>query len=146
MEYYTALRWRAFYAFEGIRNKSIHFNPNTYSSVREDALSAIKLLREIIDGQFGTFGIKPWLISGTRGHQFIKKEFENHPFIETYFKPTCPFVGPLFSMDFDEMQRAKFFDFDDYGLAPWSDEEFSERFNSRAPESLCEREAVNEIA
>ena len=49
--------------------------------MREDALLALTLLGKIISRQFGYFGSQPWFIENTPGAQFIKAEYENHPFV-----------------------------------------------------------------
>lgn len=81
-----------------LRHRSFHFNFSTYSSQREDALEAIQYVQTIIDQQFTSFGDRPWFISGTKGHVFIKREWEEVPFIKIYYLPTCPFVGPYFAI------------------------------------------------
>jgi hypothetical protein len=47
-----------------LRNRSIHFNVSTYSTLRGDALAAIHDIREIIDQQFTAFGNRAWFIMG----------------------------------------------------------------------------------
>jgi hypothetical protein len=117
-----------------LRHRSIHFNPSTYLTLREDALAALHQLREIIDLQFGSWGIRPWFIAGTRGHIFIKREWASNPFIRTYFIPTCPFVGPYFAISFDGGLR--FHDHVDYGDGEWTDEEFAAAFEARSPDQV----------
>jgi len=118
-----------------LRHRSIHFNASTYNSLRDDALSAILHMRTIIELQFGTFTDAPWFIPGTKGHCFIKKEYETHPFVKTYFLPKCPFVGPLFAMDFN-VGGWRFFDMENYGAGSWTDEEFAKQYNDRDPEMV----------
>ena len=130
-----------FRSLQPLRHRSVHFNPGTYASLREDALSAVVHLREIIDQQFTTHGRRPWFIEGTRGHLFIKQDWETHPFIRTYFLPTCPFVGPNFSISFEHGVR--FNDHADYGDGDWSDEEFAEAFNSKMNSAPTEPEATS---
>lgn len=124
-----------FRALMTLRHRSIHFNVSTYGTLREDALAAICHMREIIDQQFTTFGDRPWFIKGTRGHVFIKREWEENPFIRTYFLPTCPFVGPYFAISFD--QGLRFHDHSDYGDGGWSDEEFAGAYEARSPDQLA---------
>ena len=123
-----------FRALKALRHRSIHFNVSTYSTLREDALAAVIHVRTIIEQQFGSFAVRPWFISGTKGHVFIKKEWETHPFILTYFVPNCPFVGPLFGMDPDENGAWNVFDKADYGEGEWTDEQFAREYNQRDPE------------
>ncbi len=124
-----------FRALMNLRHRSVHFNAGTHATLREDALAAIHHMREIIDQQFATFANRPWFILGTRGHVFIKREWEEHPFIKTYYLPNCPFVGPYFVISFD--QGLTFHDRSDYGDGEWTDEEFAAVFEARSPEQLA---------
>ncbi|MER8835957.1 hypothetical protein NKH80_27165 [Mesorhizobium sp. M0904] len=67
-----------------LRNRSIHFNADTYAAPREDALSSLQLFSAIISKQFGYFGRQPWFIADTPGAQFVKKSFGTVPFVQTY--------------------------------------------------------------
>lgn len=122
---------KEFKSLEDLRHRSIHFNVETYESVREDALRAIEHLRKIITGQFGCFGTQRWFIPGTKGATFIKKAYEEHPFIQTYFMPQCPFVGILHGVEFKAQGQVEFRDKNDYGSGSLSDEEFRDAFNER---------------
>ena len=117
-----------------LRHRSIHFNASTYQTSQEDALAAIHHIREIIDQQFTAFGDRPWFIRGTLGKIFIKREWEENPFVKTYYLRSCPFVGPYFSISFES--GLQYLDFDDYGDGVLSDEEFAETYNSRLPEQI----------
>jgi hypothetical protein len=117
-----------------LRNRSIHFNVSTYATLRDNALAAIHNIGEIIDHQFTAFGNRPWFIMGTRGHIFIKREWEENPFIRTYYLPTCPFGGPYFAISF--AQGLAFHDQADYGDGEWTDEEFATGFNARSLEQV----------
>jgi hypothetical protein len=125
-----------FQSLMALRHRSIHFNSSTYSTLREDALRAIHHMREIIDQQFTAFGDRPWFIKGTKGQIFIKREWESNPFVGKYYLPTCPFVGPHFTISFEGGLR--FHDHLDYGDGSWSDEEFAAAFEARLPEQLAE--------
>lgn len=125
-----------FRALKSLRHRSIHFNIETYATLKDDALAAILHMRSIIHRQFGSHGQQPWFLKGTKGHQFIAREWESHPFIQTYFLHNCPFVGPLFSMEHGE-QGWRFIDFPDYGEGDWSDEEFAKAFEERTSEMLA---------
>ena len=92
-------------------------------------------MRKIIDQQFTPFSDRPWFIKGTRGQTFIKRESEENPFIKTYYLPTCPFVGPYFTISFD--QGLRFHDHPDYGDGDWTDEEFAAAFEAGSPEKLA---------
>ncbi|PTQ12091.1 hypothetical protein CLG96_05855 [Sphingomonas oleivorans] len=118
-----------------LRHRSLHFNVSTYDTLKEDALAAILHMRTIIDQQFGTFGLRPWFIEGTRGQIFIRKAYEEHPFIKTYFVPHCALVGPLFGMGRIDGGMT-IFDVPDYGDGDWTDEEFATMFNDRDPDDV----------
>ena len=124
-----------FRALMPLRHRSIHFNVSTYATLRDDALEAVLHMRTIIEQQFGAFALRPWFIERTLGHVFIRKSYETHPFVRTYFLPRCPFVGPLFGMRHGA-SGWEFFDFADYGPGEWSDEEFAVRYNERDPAAV----------
>ncbi len=138
LEAWNVLRPKAvteFKALMALRHRSIHFNTSTYATLREDALAAIHHMREIIEEQFTAFGDRPWFIEGTKGHVFIKRDWEENPFIKIYYLPTCPFVGPHFAISFD--RGLKFHDHFDYGDGVWTDDEFATAFEARSPEQLA---------
>ena len=87
-----------FQKLKTLRNQVIHFNPVTYSTLREDTLTALKTLASIISIQFGFARDQKWMIMGTKGAVFTKKESESDPFIRRYYLPQCPKVGPYYSM------------------------------------------------
>ena len=132
-----------FKALKKLRHRSIHFNPETYAKLKEDSLAAILHVRKIIETQFGSHGPHPWFLKGTRGHLFIAKEYETDPFVQTYYLPNCPFVGPLFSMEHGE-NGWTFIDLPDYGEGDWTDEEFATRYESRDPNAVAKRPVSNE--
>jgi hypothetical protein len=127
-----------FRALKALRHRSIHFNLSTYTTLRADALAAILHMREIIDQQFTAFGLRPWFILGTKGHIFIKREWEANPFVKVFYLPTCPFVGPYFAISF--ARGLQFYDHKDYGDGAWSDDEFAEVFNDRTFDQLAPTE------
>ena len=120
----------AFRMLKILRNSAIHFKVETYDTCRTDALRAFECMRTIAGRQFGSFGNQPWMISGTSGHCFIKKEFESNPFVKTYYLPQCPLVGMRFAMRLQH-QPPTYFDIADYGDGSYTDEQFKDRFNSR---------------
>lgn len=83
-----------FRELEKKRHESIHFRPDVDKNDRELALSAIHCLQEIIKNQFSGFGPQPWFITLIPGEIYIKKEWENHPFIKRIYLPNCLLVGP----------------------------------------------------
>ncbi len=114
-----------------LRNKSIHFNHETYSRAKSDSLEAIDILSEIIALRFGFFRKEhTWGITGTKGAQFIKKEFESDPFIRNFYIPRCPLVGPYYAVKFIEAGTL-FVDKESYSDMDISDKEFSNIFNNR---------------
>ena len=117
-----------------LRHRSIHFNVSTYATLREDALAAVLHMRTIIDEQFTAFGLRPWFILGTKGHLFIKREWEINPFVRAFYLPTCPFVGPYFGISF--ARGLEYQDHADYGDGEWTDDEFAQVFNDRKPEQV----------
>lgn len=84
-----------------IRNRAIHFNQETSSQDRKLALKAIQLISKIVNEQFGAFGNQPWLITGTKGAFFIKKDYEEDPFIKEIYLPNCISVSPFHKVHFD---------------------------------------------
>lgn len=74
------------------RNKAIHFSIQTERNDRELALEAIKLLQEIIADQFPSFGTQPWFF-WVPGECYIRKAWEEKPFVKTVYLPNCVYVG-----------------------------------------------------
>jgi len=87
----------AFRELAALRHRSLHFNPETYASLRDDALAAFGALMRIVQHQFGAFGTCPWFIEGIAGTAFIKQSYEGDPFIRRYYLPLCPKVGSMFA-------------------------------------------------
>jgi hypothetical protein len=77
-----------------IRNASIHFRQNVDTQDREIALNAIQRLQKVISFQFSGFGNQPWFMISIPGEIYIKKEWENVPFIKEIYLPNCVLVGP----------------------------------------------------
>lgn len=132
-----------FLALSELRNRSIHFNPDTYQSLRDDALSALQRLDKIIAKQFGYFGGQPWFIENTPGAQFIKRSYETDPFVRTYIIPRSGFVGPLYGMEWTPEGGWQHLDYSDYGDEELSDEEFATRLRERDPKKVVSRELIN---
>lgn len=82
-----------FYELKRKRNNAIHFNLDTEDDERQQALDSISLIQNIINVQFSAFGKCPWIIRAP-GVSFIKKDWENHPFIKLVYLPNCVQVGP----------------------------------------------------
>lgn len=74
------------------RHKSIHFNGNAVSNLKDDSLEAIKLLQEIIQNIFSAFGSEYFIPA--KGESFLKKELESKPFFKKYYIPNSKLVTP----------------------------------------------------
>jgi hypothetical protein len=83
----------ALHSLASARNRAIHFNPEVDLNEKELALEAIKLLQKIIEVQFSAWGPMPWAFI-VPGEIYIKKDWENHPFIKKVYLPSCVKVGP----------------------------------------------------
>lgn len=127
-----------------LRNRSIHFDPDTYQSLRKDALAALQRLNAIIGKQFGYFGLQPWFIENTPGAQFVKRAYEAVPFVRTYVIPRGGFIGPLYGMDLDE-GGWRHLDYADYGDGELSDEDFAKRYRERAPDQVVTRAMIERV-
>lgn len=120
---------------EKLRHRSIHFNPETTSRLREDALQAIGHVRSIIDGQFASIGLQPWFIEGILGASFIKREWEDRPFVAQYYLQRNVCVGPFHSIE-QGVGGWRFVDHPDYGVFgvdSLTDEQFKDLFNNSDP-------------
>ncbi|QDT78878.1 hypothetical protein Mal35_23290 [Gimesia maris] len=114
-----------------IRNKAIHFNPETDLNDRELALNAFQKLCEIVQQQFGTGG-QPWFIEGMAGGiSIIKKEYEETPFIKEVIIPQCNLVGYKHRVEKMVGNSLKIVDEEEYEEREISDEEFKELYNNR---------------
>lgn len=124
-----------------LRNRSIHFDPDTYHSLREDALAALQRLNAIIAKQFGYFGLQPWFIQNTPGAQFVKRAYETTPFVRAYVIPRSGFIGPLYGMDLGQ-GGWHHLDYADYGDGELSDDEFAARYRERDPAKVVSRDMI----
>jgi hypothetical protein len=123
----------AFLALGELRNRSIHFNPETYKLMRDDALAALRQLNDMVAKQFGMFGGQPWFIENTAGAQFIKRGYESHPFVKSYLVPRSGFIGPLYGMELTQEGFWAHLDYADYGDVEFTDEEFARQHRERDP-------------
>jgi hypothetical protein len=131
-----------FLALNELRNRSIHFNPETYQSLRGDALSALQRLNSVIAKQFGYFGSQPWFIERTPGVQFVKKAYEHNAFVRAYIIPRSGFVGFLHGMEMLSNGTWTHLDYDDYGDEDLTDDEFAARYREREPTKVVSRELI----
>ncbi len=84
---------RSFRELNVERNKAIHFNPETDHNDKELALTAIHLIQDIVKIQFSSFGEQPWYFC-CPGEIYIKKEWEEKPFVKRVLIPNSALVGP----------------------------------------------------
>lgn len=131
-----------FLALAELRNRSVHFNPETYKSLRDDALAALQRLNTIIARQFGYFGRQPWFIENTPGAQFVKRAYETDPFVRTYVIPRSGFIGPLYGMERTQDGYWMHLDYSDYGDDQITDGEFAKRHRERDPAKVVSREMI----
>lgn len=82
-----------------MRNRALHFRPETDQNDRELALEVITCLKAIIGSQFSSFGPQPWFITCVPGEIYIKQTWESKPFIKKIYLPNCAFVGPKHRID-----------------------------------------------
>lgn len=75
------------------RNDAIHFNVETELNTRSDALEALLIFGKIVETQFAALGQLPWLFMSP-GEVYIKKEWEDSPFIQFVYLPNAIQVGP----------------------------------------------------
>ncbi|MBW8011322.1 MAG: hypothetical protein FVQ83_08785 [Chloroflexi bacterium] len=121
-----------FFELNKLRNRSIHFNPDTDSNDRELALEAINCLGEIIQKQFGSLGDEPWFIPGFAGEHYIRKSAETEPFVKEIYLPNCAYVGPNHQIvNISINMHYSIQDDDDYEDREISDEEFRELRQAR---------------
>jgi len=118
-----------FLKLKEMRNKAIHFRPETDQNDRELALEAISCLKAIIGSQFSSFGPQPWFITGIPGEIYIKQSWEKKPFIEKIYIPNCALVGPKHRID-SLMPQIVINDRFEYENRQISDEEFCELRNA----------------
>ncbi len=124
----------SFKKLKALRHKSIHFDPQTYKSTRDDALAALQIVKEIIKTQFGAFGKQRWFIRGTKGACFLKQSAENDPFVKTFYLRQCPKVGYRYALNFIEASGVWIaFDEGNYGNSDLTDEEYCDLYNNRNP-------------
>src|SRR5262245_5877793 len=112
----------SFRTLHSVRNRAIHFNPETDTNDRALALKAIKLLDRIIEDQFPVMGQQPWFIPDTPGESYIAKEWEQKPFIRRIYIPNCLLVGPAHDVK-DVVPKLVVHDGDDYPDQHISDSE-----------------------
>lgn len=104
------------------RNNALHFNLDTEINDRQLALEAIKNAEEIVSHQFSGFGPLPWLLP-IPGECYIRKEYEQSPFIRLVYLPNCCHVG--YKHVVTRLFPWNITDVDDYPTEEVSDDEFA---------------------
>jgi hypothetical protein len=117
---------RLFKELAGIRNNSLHFNPEVDTNTREKAKMAIEKLSGIIKDQFAGFGTQPWFICG-KGATFIRKDWENNPFVKRIILPNCFLVGYKHTLEKNDNMWIVHDDYN-YPIESLSDEQFIQLF------------------
>lgn len=102
------------------RCESIHFNPEVDLDPRNRALEAIHLIQDIVITQFGVFW-QPWFFC-VPGEFYIRKSFEDHPFVKNVILPHTFLVWPRHTIT-QLMPKLSFSD-EDYDDNQLSDDEF----------------------
>jgi hypothetical protein len=82
-----------FMALSEKRNFAIHFNPEVDHNDKQLALEAIHIIQDIVNIQFSAFGSQPWYFC-VPGEMYIKKSWENKPFVKHVIIPNTLQVGP----------------------------------------------------
>jgi len=131
----TLERWKVlrpetailFESLRDIRNDTLHFRKKLDDDERSEALRALRLMAEIVDGQFGILATVPWLIPCDMGIAFVRKSAEDNPFVRLVYLPSCALVGPKHTL---EWRDTRFEALDDYAYEDReiTDEEFIELF------------------
>lgn len=118
-----------------LRKKAIHFYPETYVSLRQDSLLALRYISKIINLQFGFLSDK--CIPDIAGKFFLKQAIEKELFIAKYYLPQCPILGPYHNVSFDSANnRWLYFDWANYEEKIINDQEFASLYMNRKPEQL----------
>jgi ribonuclease PH len=134
----------AFNELRDIRNRALHFRPETDHNDRSLALTAIQTLERVINCQFAGFGTQPWFIPNTPGTTFLKKSVETDPFIRTVYLPNCVLVGPYHTLEHSSSGWIVHDNFT-YEDKEIFDEEFARLHNDRAshPKNLDAKPTVD---
>jgi hypothetical protein len=113
-----------FHELRAIRNGAVHFRPELNQDARDQALSAIKTLSDIIERQFGAIGERPWYF-GNGGETYIRGDAESEPFVRKFVVPTGTLVGPMYRLEFNfDAYQFEVIDVGDAGPSTGTDDEF----------------------
>jgi hypothetical protein len=119
------------------RNRSVHYGAHLIESdARDDALHAVLLIQEVIEGLFKPHGGPPRFIAGTSGHTFLSLRAESEPFTREFLLPASILVSPNFEMRWN-VDKGWFDVFDDENyqdeFSTLTDEEFADHRRSPRP-------------
>jgi hypothetical protein len=122
-----------------VRNASIHFGSHLETDSRTPALQALNLVHNIMIEQFGSRpgGKRNWFINGAPGFPFIKKEFEEIPFIKEFYIPSAILLGPYHRIASDD-NNLRIYDHENYEDREISDDEFVNLLNDFRVNNVCE--------
>lgn len=126
----------AFEELAQVRNRAVHFDPQTDAQDRPLALDAIRLLTRVTDGQFSSFGTQPWFIPATRGAGFLTRASESLPFVRKIYTPSSAYVGPwhqIHHLDTGELVVEDAYPYDDRAL---TDSEYRELYHAGPPKRV----------
>jgi len=104
------------------RNEAIHFNIGTEQNDRRDALDALLIFGRVLESQFTCFGALPWLFTPP-GEVYIRKEWEDVPFIQLVYQPNALYLG--YKHRVVSVFPWKVEDAEGYDTAEVTDEEFT---------------------
>jgi hypothetical protein len=110
-----------------IRNRTLHFNPETDRNARPEALAALLLFQEIISVQFAAHWC-PWYIPDAHGLSFVRNGCVSVPFVRRVVLPSCHLVGPAHDVRRGPDGGWEVLDPGPYPDEEISDEEFIRRF------------------
>lgn len=118
-----------------LRNRAVHYSPSLdISDAREEALTAITVLRDVVERLFRPFGTGPSFFTGPIGRSYIRRESESDPLIRHFFLPASALVSPAF-----EFRPTADLELDAYDRKAWvgpaslTDEEYA---NWRPPPTI----------
>jgi len=80
-----------------LRHESLHYNPITDAMLKDKALESVRLIQSIIKTQFGAHEGQPWYFFGSDDN-YVKKEYEAHPFVKHYIIPNCRYLSPFYKV------------------------------------------------
>jgi len=115
----------AFIELKDKRHAAVHFRREVDTEHAKLALGAIQCFGRIIEAQFAGLGSLPWMLSSVPGEVYIRKEWEEVPFVREFYLPTSPLVGPWHEI-VEAMPMCVIRDSFEYPNHEVSDEEFVE--------------------